>query len=277
MERRAFLAATAASLGSLATPSRAWSGLRTAQPIGVQLYTVRELLNEDFRGTMEQVARIGFREVEFAGYHGHEPREVRGILDALGLAAPGNHLPFESLDEGWERELSRANDVGHRYVVIAWIPPARRETLDDWRRLADRFNRAAREAKAAGLRFAYHNHDAEFVRQAGVVPFDILLERTDPELVKIELDLYWITKGGADPLDYFTRWPGRFPLVHVKDSLGSPGHRQTDVGDGVIDWQRIFQARSRAGMAHYFVEHDDPAHPLDSIARSYRYLAGLGL
>jgi sugar phosphate isomerase/epimerase len=208
----------------------------------VQLYTVRTLLERDFEGTLAGLAAIGFREVEFAGYHGRTPQTVRA---ALGKA-----------------------------VVVAWLPEPDR-TLDGYRAAADLFNRAGQKASAAGVRFAYHNHAFEFARLDGRKPYDVLLERCEPRYVAFEMDLYWITQGGQDPLAYFARWPGRFPMVHVKDSTGPPSHQMVDVGAGSIPWKTVFARREQAGIRHYFIEHDAPPDPLASVRRSYEYLRRL--
>ena len=132
------------------------------------------------------------------------------------------------------------------------------------------------QARAAGIRFAYHNHDFEFARLEGRwLPYDALLERCDPRHVAFEMDLYWITKGGQDPLAYFARWPGRFPMVHVKDSMGPPDNKMADVGAGKIDWKRIFSKEQQAGIKHFFVEHDQPADAFASIRASCEYLKRL--
>jgi len=130
-------------------------------------------------------------------------------------------------------------------------------------------------AHDAGIQFAYHNHDFEFPKLEGQVPYDVLLQNTDPKLVQLEIDLYWITKAGQDPLAYFARWPGRIPLVHVKDSAGPPEHKMVDVGQGKIDWKRIFAKRDQAGIKHAIVEHDQPPQPFEDIATSARYLKSL--
>jgi sugar phosphate isomerase/epimerase len=242
--------------------------------IGLQLYTVRDLMAKDVEGTLAAVAGAGYTEVEFAGYFDKSPADIRAMLDRHGLTAPSVHTG-DIAPDAWAKALDAAHVVGHEYIVVPWIPEERRKTLDDWKSVAADFNRVAATAKAAGLQFAYHNHDFEFPLVEGQVPYDVLLAATDPKLVQLEIDLYWITKGGQDPLAYFARWPGRIPLVHVKDSLGPPDHKMVDVGAGKIDWKRIFARSAQAGIKHYFVEHDQPADPLASIKASCDYLKRL--
>ena len=242
--------------------------------VGLQLYTVRDKMKEDFEGTLARVAQIGYKEVEFAGYSNHTPADVKAILDRHGLSAPSTHIALGDMDE-WKKALDTAKAIGHDYIVVPWIPEEKRKTLDDWKSVAAVFNQAAQMAKDAGLQFAYHNHEFEFPKVEGQIPYDVLLQNTDPKLVQLEIDLYWITKGGQDPLSYFARWPGRVPLVHVKDSAGAPEHKMADVGQGKIDWKRIFAKRDQAGIKHAFVEHDQPPQPFEDIAASYNYLKNL--
>lgn len=245
-----------------------------AVPVGVQLYTVRAEMAKDFEGTIAAVAKIGYREVEFAGYFDRTPAEVAAILERNRLRAPSAHFGLDALGENWARTLDDAKAIGHDYVVVAWLPEQMRGSLDEYRRVADRFNAAGEQAKAAGLRFAYHNHDFEFEPLAGGRGYDVLLKETDPALVAFEMDLFWMISAGGDPLAYFARHPGRFQMLHVKDSSGPPEHRMVDVGDGTIDFNAIFARRANAGTRHFFVEHDSPSPSgLDSIRRSYLYLS----
>lgn len=241
--------------------------------LGIQLYTLRGEMQRHVAETLTGVAEIGYREVEFAGYFGHSPSEIREMLDATGLSAPAAHFGIDSTLDGLPASIEMAATVGHENLVVAWIPQGMRQTLDDWRRTADLFNRAGEACKAAGIQFAYHNHDFEFERIGGQVPFDVLCEEADPELVKIELDLFWIIHGGGDPFDYFARYPGRYPLVHVKDRLADG--TMVDVGDGAIDFAGIFSRSEQAGIRHYFVEHDQPDDALESIRRSQGHLEGM--
>ncbi len=276
IERREFVKTLAAAGVAIAVPhARSTThDARRLDKVGIQLYTVRDQMKADFEGTLAHVAEIGYKEVEFAGYFDHTPADVRAILDRHGLSAPSTHIALGEID-AWKASLDTAKAIGHEYIVVPWIPQEKRLTLDGWKNVAGVFNRAAQLAHDAGLQFAYHNHDFEFPKLEGQVPYDVLLQNTDPKLVQLEIDLYWITKGGQDPLNYFSRWPGRIPLVHVKDSAGAPEHKMVDVGQGKIDWKRIFAKKEQAGIKHFFVEHDQPPQPFQDIAASYRYLSQL--
>ncbi|MGO9933090.1 MAG: TIM barrel protein [Steroidobacteraceae bacterium] len=278
-KRRDFLLASGLALSTWALPRAARSAAATPDigPIGLQLYTVRSGMQSNFDGTLEQVAAVGYREVEFAGLFGHPAAHARSVIDRLRLSAPSMHLAFDTLGEGWDAVLEDANRLGCRYVVIPSIPESSRSSLDDYRRVADQFTRAAQAALKVDLRFAYHNHAVDFKPLDRKLPFDVLLDATDPSLVYIELDLYWIVRAGQDPLRYFNRWPGRCKLIHVKDSLGAPDHRMTEVGSGIIDWPNLLAGARAAGAEHFFVEQDDAAKPLASIGGSFSYLKKLKL
>ena len=256
--------------------------------IGLQLYTVRDLMKQDFDGTLSKVAAVGYKEVEFAGYFDHSPKDVRAAVDRHGLTAPSAHIDYKNLGDKFPEVIEAAKVVGHEYLVNPWIDEEIRKQPDGWKQAAETFNRAGEACKKAGIQFAYHNHWFEFLPVNGKLPYDLLLTECDPNLVKMELDLCWITVGGQDPLRYFDRYPGRFPLVHVKDvkrvppvtaggaqDFGSSMKDMTEVGGGIIDWKKIFAQSDKAGIKHYFVEHDNPKKPLESIKKSYDYLARL--
>ena len=248
--------------------------------IGVQLYTVRSLMAEDVAGTLDAVAEIGYDEVEFAGYFGQEPAEVRAWLDAAGLTAPAAHVGLDEVTGSALHEtLEAAYVLGHRWVVVPSIPAAM-QTADGYREVAELLNAAGRIAASAGVRVGYHNHAFEFevlgdTSEAGgeTTGYSLLLEHLDPALVDLEIDFHWSAVGGADALALFAEHPGRFPLCHVKD-LTADG-RMADVGAGMIDWPGLFARSDQAGLVHYFVEHDQPADPRASIEASYRYLSGM--
>jgi sugar phosphate isomerase/epimerase len=282
MDRRSFFKAGATLLGSsvpLFRSQSAWPVMPSAERldrIGIQLYSLRTELAKDFDGTLARVAKIGYREVEFAGYYDRTPAQVKSALERTGLSAPSAHVPISLLRENWPRTLDQARMMGHQYLIVPWIPEEERATADGMTRVAELFQRAGAEAKSSGVRLGFHNHDVDFVpTNGGKAPFDILLEKTDAAHVAFEMDLYWIIKAGRDPLGYFARYPGRFELVHVKDSAGPPQHRMVDVGQGTIDFKRIFARRREAGIRHFFVEHDEPPEPFVFARASYAFLSRL--
>lgn len=259
--------APAASAASTPAVSRA-----RLERIGLQLYTVRELLEEDFEGTLTAVAEVGYREVELAGSFGRTPAQIRAITGQLGLDPVAAHVSLERLREDADGAVGDAAEGGQRFVVLPSLPRRERE-LDGYRRLADEMNDLGAVCRDAGLRFAYHNHDYELEPVGGTRPYELLLERTDPELVDFEIDVYWAVRGGLDPLQAFARWPGRFRLCHLKDM--APDGGMADVGSGTLDIVGVLDHAGGAGLRHFFVEHDRPGDALASIRASYRYLSGL--
>ncbi|NUQ12932.1 MAG: sugar phosphate isomerase/epimerase [Gemmatimonadaceae bacterium] len=283
LTRRDFLgrATAAAVLGSTGffpnpDPGRAESRVTNhgaLSPIGVQLYTVRRHMQESVERTLEQVARIGYREVEFAGYFGRPAREIRSLLDANGLTAPSAHsADMSAVRTRLPQVLEEAGIIGHRYVICASLPRME-PTADGFRRLAEEFNRAGAEAAKAGITFGFHNHAGELAPLGDTTGYDILLAECDPSLVTMQMDLFWTRRGGRDPLEFFAKHPGRFSSVHVKDMDASGA--MVDVGAGQLPFARWFARSEQAGIRHYFVEHDSPQDPMASITASYRHLASL--
>ena len=289
MNRRTFLeTATTVTAATLLTSRLGWAaGDHKIDKVGVQLYTVRDLMKEDFDGTIAKVAKIGYKEVEFAGYFGRTGAQVRAACDKNGLAAVSTHVQYDELDDKFPAVIETSKTIGLKYIVCPWIPEELRKSPDIWKQAAAKFNHCGELSKKAGMQFAYHNHWFEFLPVDGKLPYDALLKECDANLVKMELDLCWITAAGGDPLKYFAQYPGRFPLVHVKDLKTLPkvttGGSQnygdtvdlTEVGSGVIDWKKIFAQSGKAGIKHYIVEHDHPKQPFDSIKGSYEYLSKL--
>ncbi len=245
--------------------------------IGVQLYTVRSLMAEDVAATLDRVAAIGYGEVEFAGYFGHAPGEIRGWLDAAGMTAPAAHVGIPELTAPQlDATVEAALAVGHEWLVLPFVG-AEMRTADGYREVARVLNAAGAAAASAGVRIGYHNHAFEFdTVEDGAdarTGLSLLLEHCDPDLVDFEIDVHWSTVAGVDALALFAEHPGRFPLCHVKDMTADGA--MADVGAGVIDWAGLFARSEQAGLRHYFVEHDQPADPLASVEASYRYLAGM--
>ena len=247
--------------------------------VGIQLYTLRSLMERNVENTLASVADIGYREVEFAGYFGRDPKQLRATLDRLQLSAPSTHIPLADLRSTLPALLDTAETLGHRYIVCPYVDEGER-TAAGYRKLAGEFNKWGAACRERGIRFAYHNHDFEFKRAGDVaVPYDFLLAETDPASVAMEVDLYWITKGGKDPLAYFQKHRGRFPLWHVKDMGADAAKEIVPVGEGQIDFRRIFASADQAGLDHFFVEQDNAADngadPIKNIRTSFQSVRGL--
>lgn len=266
-------AATPAMVGPVAGTSRR----ERIERIGIQLYAVRREMQRDAEGTLRRLAEIGYKEVEFAGYYGLSPAETRAQLERHGLTAPSTHIGYDLIASGWDRALDDALARGHRFVTIPWLPADARRSVDTWREVADRLNRAGEAARARGLAFAYHNHDFEFTRVGDALPFDLLLAHTDPALVSFQMDVFWLVKGGGDPLAYLRAHPARFSMLHIKDSGGAPAHAQVDVGAGTIDFAAILRldASQRRAIRHLFVEHDQPVDAMAFAKTSFDHLKAL--
>jgi sugar phosphate isomerase/epimerase len=286
MDRRAFIQhAGVAALAGFAlrcagdtpTPStESATPMAKARPhlttVGLQLYTLRSLMGDDFTGPIRQAAEVGYKEFEFAGYGNLTPQEIRALLDELGVTAPSTHVSAQQLREDLPGLIERSAIIGHQYLICPHPGELPFKTVDDYKAMAAKFNEWGAATKAAGIQFGYHNHSFEFEAIDGVLPMDILIQETDPNLVAIELDLCWTVNAGTDPVAYFDRFPGRFHLCHVKD-LDAAGEL-ADVGAGTIDFAAIFAKAQTAGLRHYIVEHDRPQEPIASIRNSFNYLTG---
>jgi sugar phosphate isomerase/epimerase len=293
MNRRTFLESSVAAAVSTSLPTRAFPATRTIEKVGVQLYTVRNSMKTDFAGTIAKVAAIGYKEFEFAGYFNHSPKEIRLILEKNTVSAPSCHVDYKIVQDHWPETLDAAHTIGQQYIVCPSIDDTQRKQPDGYKRAAELFNKAGEASKKAGIQFAYHNHTAEFQPDpnlGGKLPYDFLLDSTDLSFLQMEMDLCWATVAGQDPVAYFNRYPGRFPLVHVKDVSKLPRVTPDQVGSinlklieadmvpagkGVIDWKRIFASAEKAGIQHYFYENDAPKEPFTDLVVSYAYLSTL--
>ena len=207
---------------------------KSIERLGVQLYTVRDLMEKDFEGTLARVAGLGYKEVEFAGYFKQSSKEVKAILARHALASPSTHIDYASLGDGFPKVVEASAAIGHRYIVNPWLEEDLRKQPDVWKRVAATFNRAGEISKKAGIQFAYHNHHFEFVPVNGVMPYDVLLKECDPDLVKMELDLCWITVARQDPLTYFRAVSGTISAgarQGTQEAAGRPAARTVRAGD----------------------------------------------
>ncbi|ESQ77726.1 sugar phosphate isomerase/epimerase [Asticcacaulis sp. AC402] len=261
--RRGFL------MGGLAL-SLAGAGVAQAHPyhnLGMQLYTVRDAFQADPLATLQKIKTIGFSEVETAGLAGRSAAEIRGFLDQAGLKAVSSHVGHDDWFNRPEAALDEVATLGGKYAVLAWLAPERR---NNWARLGEQMNRWADLAKARGITVAYHNHDFEFEKTAEGMPFHILMDVTDPAKVAIELDCYWASFAGHDPLHVLHEHGDRIRLLHLKDK--SADGKMTSVGSGVIDYTAVLKAAREKGVTNVFVEHDNPTDAFASLQASYAYL-----
>lgn len=252
--------------------------------IGLQLYTLRNEMGNDAKGTLAKVAAQGYKIVETFGYGGGKwfgmnARELLFTLKANGLSTPSGHTFPASifLQSGWEEKwkpaVVDAKSIGQEFIVIPWLEEQYRKDPDNYKKIAAALNKAGEVCKKNGLKLAYHNHDFEFDTVNGKSGFDVLLKETDPRLVFFEMDIYWVSKTGRDPLALFAKHPGRFAMWHVKDMDNTPKKNFTEVGSGVINYKKIFSHAKQSGMKYFFVEQDMcPGAPLDSTAKSIAYL-----
>ena len=277
LDRRQWLAGSAALMATLAACAPVARGRAGAPgPIGLQLYTVRELFSRDPMATLETVAAIGYREVEYGGggYDKMDHAALRATMDRLGLVSPSVHMGYDLLAADFDGAVRIAKTLGADTVVMPWMGEPHR-TAEGWRAAIANFGRWAGQLKAAGLGFAYHNHDFEFtVKHGGRSMFDTLVAETDPELIQIELDLFWAVAAGEDPKAVIRRLPGRIYAYHVKDR--TPDGKMTSVGTGTIDFADIFTLNDTGGVKHFYVENDQsPAPYLPDIQTSFAALSRL--
>jgi sugar phosphate isomerase/epimerase len=261
-------------------------GKTPGKVIGLQLYTLRDQLPKDLEGTLKKVAEIGYKNVEGYDYKnrlilGKTPVEFRKIVEDLGMKLPSMHVVTElttsesrvSIMDQWKTTVEDMASIDVKYVVYANIGEAERKTLDDYKKWAERFNQFGEICKQAGSQYVYHNHNFEFKPFDGQMGYDILLKDTDSDLVKFEIDLYWITKAGQYPVAYIEKNPGRFELYHIKDMENSPEKTFTEVGQGTVNFERVFKVREIAGMKLFFVEQDlTKIDRFESIKMSFDYL-----
>ena len=311
MKRRDFLhIAGGAVLGATELPGLSSGsmlpGSQKLKNIGLQLYTVRDLMNDDFEGTIEKVAALGYTQLEFAGYYNRTPEQVKSLLDGLGVTSPANHTQYNDLKDNLEKSIETANLIGQEYLILPMLPmnrgprrprPPKEDaptedaaaetkpkpepqrprgpqfTKEDVLKHAEFMNSVGEACKKADLKFAYHNHSFEFSMVEDEMPmYDMLLQETDLDLVSMEMDLYWAVKAKVDPLAYFEKYPGRFHLCHVKGMSNDENESMESVGDGKIDFVSIFSQSEQAGLKYYIVEHDRPKDALASVSESITYL-----
>ncbi|NND15176.1 MAG: TIM barrel protein [Eudoraea sp.] len=317
MKRRNFLKNTTALVACSAIPNyKAFAQSKALNSIGIQLFSLPKLLENDFTAAIQMLAQMGYKEVELygpfpysatsakegwkmitpnlgfsgSGYFGHTPKEVKSILKENGIQATSIHTDLDTLQTRMEQLGEAGDEIGFNYIGLPAIPPEKRKTLDDYKMIAEAFNKIGEQAKEVGLKFAYHNHGYGLHEMDGHVPMNIILDQTDPDLVFFEMDIFWTTAGGADPVSYLEAYPDRYHLMHLKDMKekvqfsgdgGDPGQwiqlfpYMTTAGDGVLDIPSIISAGKKMGVTHFYVEQDMVAQPEMALKRSIDYLKAI--
>jgi sugar phosphate isomerase/epimerase len=314
--RRLLKESAAAALAAMLLPSSKFRHDTLIDKVGIQLFSLPKLLEKDFAAALSMLSSMGYKELELygpydfstdaakkswdkvtpalgfkgSGYFGLKATDVKRLLKQNGLTAPSMHTDLDTLEHGMNQLAEAANFIGSEYVVLPAIPGDKRKTLDDYRKMADTFNGIGDAAKKQGVKFAYHNHGYGLKEMDGQVPLKLILDNTDPSLVFLEMDLYWTTAGGADPIGYLQNYPDRYRLMHVKDMTkkmqfsGDGGDSNqwielfpymTTAGNGVIDLKTILPKAKEMGVKHFIVEQDMVANPESALKKSIDYLQGL--
>ena len=278
--RREFLKFSGSlAIGSLLLPQfskAARSG--KVKNVGIQLYAVRKEMMADAVDTLKQLAKIGYKELESArsekgNYYGLSPKEIKKITKDLGMILRSGHV---HQDEKWQQSIDEAVEAGQEYLIISTMP-TRGQTVENYQRVADAFSKAGEDCKKANLKFGYHNHSYEFEMENGQVLYDVLLDRTEPDLVNMELDLGWVVAGGKDPLMYFDKYPGRFPLWHLKD-VDLAKKESTEFGKGQVNILGLLQNAKKSGMKHFFIEQEEySVNAMESMKYDFDFLTKLNV
>ena len=270
--RRDFLKGSGAlALGAMVLPSCSAPG--KVQNPGIQLYTFRKEMEADAIGTLNKIAKIGIKEIESASsnkgaYYGLTPKEMKDTCKGLGMTLRSGHI---HLDDKFDQTIQNAVEAGQEYVICSSMPTSG-QTVDNYKKVAEAFNKAGEKCNKNNLKFGYHNHEYEFEQENGKVLYDVLLEETDPKLVCMELDLGWVIIPGKDPLAYFNKYPGRFPLWHLKDMDMAKKH-STEFGKGGLDIQKMFDNAKQSGLKYFFIEQEEYTNtPLESMQQNMTYL-----
>jgi len=274
INRRDFLQLSAAALGTLALRNSLFA--KNTFPLGVQLYTVREQAEQDLGATLAHIAMIGYTEVEtYWNVYTHPAKELRSMILSNGLTVPSGHFDYDGL----ESKLDYAKELGVQYVICPMLPKDMWTSADGFKKAAAQFNKWGEQVHGMGMQFGFHNHNYEFRKFGNKTGFDILTTEADPKLVCLEMDCYWITQAGQDPVAMLKKYGSRIQLLHLKDRLqgyptsqvlGPEAEHMTEVGNGTIDWKAVISTAEKTGVKHYFVERDNGSTPaFESLRISY--------
>jgi len=278
MDRRTFVRAVGASVaGAALAPGRALARSRRLGRVGLELYSVREEMRRDPERTLAVVRAMGYDDVELLwsfGNFGRAPEQVRASLQREGLKAPSAHIAPEVLLTDWDRSIETARLLGHVYLIVPSLPDETRRSLDAWRRWADHFNAAGAVARRGGIWLAFHNEPDHMTQVDGAVPYDVFVERTDPAVVRLQLDVGNMAIGGGDPLRYLERYRDRYWSFHLKD-VAADGAHDTELGAGRMDFRKLLSAIPDIDHKPCYVEQENPADALASARRNHEFLKAL--
>ncbi len=248
---------------------------------GIQLYTLRDDFPKDPKGVLKQLASLGYKQIE--GFEGAQGmfwdmgnKEFKKYLDSLGLNMVSSHCDIK---KDFEAKAAQAAEIGMEYLICPYVGP--QTSVDEWKKVTDRFNECGAICKKNGIRFAYHNHAYTFVPFSGMIPHDFVMDNTDPDLVDHEMDIYWVVTGGADPIEYLKKYPNRFRLCHIKDRMKGVDAKEhsasCDLGTGMIDFPKILKVAKEQGMKYYILEQEryDNSTPMKSVGAGADYLKKL--
>lgn len=242
-------------------------------PVALQLYTLRDECAKDFVGTLKQVAEIGYEAVELAGLHQMPAPQLKAVVDDLGLKVISSHVPLADMEQTLSQVFEDSYTLGNKYIVMPWLPEDRRNTEQDWRKLAETLNGLGAKCQTEGFMLCYHNHDFEFQTFSGKTAYEIIFDHVDPQWLSTEIDVYWVTFAGGDPVTLIERFAGRAPLIHIKDMTRTTPPTYAEVGEGSIDFRPIFEAANKARTEWFIVEQDKCERPpLESVKLSLRNL-----
>jgi len=279
MKRREFVqTASFAAAGLLSLPSFMKAG-KTKKALGLQLYTLRSTIPGDAKGVLQKVAGFGYTELEAYSYRdgqifGMDYTEFCTYVKGLGMKVTSGHYGLDLIKgDTWKKAVEDAKKNDQPYMIVPYIMPDQRKTIDDYKRIIADLNAAGEVCNSYGVRFGYHNHDFEFLTVDGQIPYDLMLKELDPKKVGMEMDLYWVVYAGKDPLKYFKEYPRRFEQWHIKDMDKADRKRNADVGTGSIDFTAILAQAKKSGCKHFYVEQETyPGEPIDSVGKSAAYL-----
>jgi sugar phosphate isomerase/epimerase len=246
------------------------------EKIGLQLYSVKELTAVDFIGTLEKAAKIGYDGVEFAGYFNTPAKELRKALDGFGLKAAGSHNSIDDIKKDIDGVIEYSLEIGSPYIICPWLPDEMRKSSDEYKRTAEYFNEVGKKCRDNGLAFGYHNHDFEFQKFEGEFGLDILAANTQPELLFLELDTFWVEFSGLKSVDFIEKYKERCKILHIKDMKSLADKKNTEIGKGIMDFKAITAAGKKFGVNWFTIEQESYEIPqLKSIEESFSYLKGI--